>query len=139
MQIAHPLVSLVVLASTPALADPITTLPPTEFTWERTPEGVAFASLKGDRFTESYLAMVELPAGLVSPAHTKSADMFGVVVQGVMIHQSPDGRGAGIELPEGAYYYIPADLPHISSCVSADPCVTFLYQNGAFDFLPVAE
>ncbi len=108
--------------------------------WQTTPEGVAFAALLGDRFAEPYMAMVRLPAGLVSPPHTKSANMFGVMISGSMVH-SPFGADPSEEtvLPEGSFYKIPKDLPHVSKCVSDVDCVTFLYQDGKFDFLPVPQ
>ena len=132
------LAALALVCALPAQAE-ITTLPPAALDWSKTPEGVAFAALDGDRFAEPYMAMVELPGGLVSPAHIKSADMFGIVVSGTMTHV-PKGADpqAGTALGAGAYYHIPAGLPHVSSCVSDTPCVTFLYQPGAFDFLPVS-
>ena len=128
------------LAPTFAGATDITALPTDALNWETTPEGVAFAALKGDRFAEEYMAMVALPHGLISPAHTKSKDMFGLVVSGTMTHV-PAGTDpkAGTLLTAGAYYHIPAGLAHISSCLSAEDCVTFLYQPGAFDFLPVQQ
>ncbi|WP_299146030.1 DUF4437 domain-containing protein [uncultured Tateyamaria sp.] len=126
------------LAATSALAsDPKITLAPVEtLNWDTTPEGVAFAPLSGDRHNGAYFAMVELPAGTVSPAHTKSATMYGVMIKGQMTHSMPDTAKAPVVGP-GAYYEIPGGLPHVSSCVSATPCVTMLYQNGPFDFVPV--
>jgi uncharacterized RmlC-like cupin family protein len=119
-------------------AEPITALPAADLAWERTPEGVAFAPLIGNRFAGPYMAMVQLPAGLVSPPHVKSADMFGVMVSGAMIHV-PAGTDPsdGARLFSGAFYRIPAGVPHVSSCVSDEDCVTSLYQDGKFDFLPV--
>ena len=86
------------------------------------------------------MAMVRLPAGLVSPPHTKSANMFGVVVSGTLVHQA-HGRQSGPEtrLPAGSFYKIPAHVPHVSKCVSRTECMTFLYQDGKFDFLPAAQ
>lgn len=112
--------------------------PPSQLDWQTTPEGVAFAALVGDRFEEPYMAMVRLPAGLVSPAHTKSANMFGVVVAGTMTHHAV-GAEPGTALPPGSFYKIPGNVPHISQCVSQVDCVTFLHQDGKFDFLPVAN
>lgn len=112
--------------------------PSSQLDWQTTPEGVAFAALVGDRFQEPYMAMVRLPAGLVSPAHTKSANMFGVVVAGTMTHHAL-GTKSGTALPPGSFYKIPRDVPHISQCVSKVECVTFLYQDGKFDFLPVTN
>ncbi len=38
--------------------------------------------------------------------------------------------------PDG-YCHFPAHPPRVSACVSSAPCVTMLYQIGAFDFLPM--
>ena len=118
----------------------IKSLPTSKLAWEHTPEGVAFAPLKGDRFSEAYMAMVRLPAGLASPAHSKTANMFGVMVSGAMVHSVV---GADVKedviLPEGSFYTIPKNVPHISKCVSSVDCVTFLYQDGKFDFVPVLK
>jgi quercetin dioxygenase-like cupin family protein len=118
----------------------ITSIPATQLDWARTEEGVAFASLVGDRFVEPYMAMVQLPAGLVSPPHVKTANMFGVVISGTMTH-SAVGADPSSEtlLHEGSFYKVPAGLAHVSRCVSETDCVTFLYQDGEFDFLPVAQ
>lgn len=134
---------LLAILAAPALAgspEPVTNLPADALTWSKTEEGVAFAPLIGDRSVESYMAMVRLPAGLVSPPHTKSANMFGVVVSGTISHIAA-GADPSLEtlLPEGSFYKVPAGLAHISKCVSEADCVTFLYQDGKFDFLPIAQ
>ncbi|WP_299191860.1 DUF4437 domain-containing protein [uncultured Litoreibacter sp.] len=132
---------LLTCLAAPALAadTDIITQPMPALDWATTPEGVAFAPLQGDRFTEDYMAMVRLPAGLVSPPHVKSANMFGVVIEGVMTHAPHGATTQATPLPTGAFYKIPKDLPHVSSCISDTPCVTFLYQDGKFDFLPVTQ
>lgn len=125
------------IAAAPAVAEPdITVAPAKSLPWETTPEGIAFAALSGDRWSEAYFAMVRLPGGTVSPLHVKSADMFGVMVEGQMTHAALDQANPTI-LGPGSYYHVPADLPHVSACVSDTPCVTMLYQDGAFDFVPV--
>ena len=114
--------------------------PAAQLNWEVTGEGVQFAALQGDRFSEAYMAMVRLPAGLVSPAHIKSANMYGLVVSGTITHHAVDvGPDDEVALPAGSYYKIPAGLAHISKCVSDVDCVTFLYQDGGFDFLPIDQ
>ncbi|WP_300013113.1 DUF4437 domain-containing protein [uncultured Roseobacter sp.] len=126
------------LAATAAAGDGITLTDTDSFDWETTPEGVAFAPLQGDRFVEAYQAMVRLPAGITSPLHVKSANMFGVLLQGEMIHYA-DGTDPAKAQPigAGAFYEIPRGLAHVSACVSATPCIAYLYQDGAFDFQPV--
>jgi len=131
-----------ILLFAPAIAGAaeITALPTDNLNWETTPEGVAFAPLNGDRFSQAYMAMVSLPHGLISPPHIKSADMFGIVVSGTMTHV-PVGNDPedGTLLGAGAYYHIPAGVAHVSSCVSEQECVTFLYQPGAFDFNVISQ
>lgn len=115
-------------------------IPPGELGWERTAEGVAFAPLSGDRFKEAYFAMVRLPAGLVSPIHRKSANMFGLVVEGTLVNALPErAADAGKPLGPGSYYEVPAGLAHVSKCISQTDCVTLLYQDGAFDFHQVSR
>lgn len=127
------------LVSFSAASEPsfVTNLPPNSLHWETTQEGVAFAPIIGKRFEEPYMAMVRLPGGLVSPPHTKTANMFGVVISGAMVHfKVGTDSDTKTLLPPGSFYKIPANLPHISQCVSEAACVTFLYQDGKFDFLP---
>jgi len=128
------------LAPALASADQITLLDTTDFAWETTPEGVAFAALQGDRFTEPYQALVRLPAGTVSPPHVKSANMYGVMLRGEMIHYASDeAPEAARKIGPGAFYSIPKGMAHISACVSDEPCVAYLYQDGAFDFQPLQQ
>ncbi len=138
---AVPLVAslLALLPATMQAKEPtITLIPAAALDWAQTPEGVGFAPLRGDRSNEPYFAMVQLPAGLQSPAHTKSAAMIGLMVSGEMTHVGAGGDPLNApRIGPGGYYEIPANLPHISSCVSTTPCVTLLYQDGAFDFLPL--
>ena len=85
------------------------------------------------------MAMVRLPAGLESPPHVKTAGMYGIVVEGQMTHvASGNAAKPGQVLSAGDFYEIPANLAHVSKCVSTVDCVTFLYQDGPFDFLPVS-
>lgn len=128
------------IAPLTAQAEQITLLEADDYVWETTPEGVAFAALQGDRFAESYQALVRLPGGTISPPHIKSAVMFGIILQGEMIHYADgDDPDAARTIGPGSYYRIPSGLAHISACVSDEPCVAYLYQDGAFDFLPVKQ
>lgn len=125
------------LATTCANAEPTRLLDANGVEWETTPEGVALATLQGDRFAEPYQALVSLPSGTTSPLHVKSANMYGGL-KGKMIHyvtgESPqDARRMG----PGSFYAIARGTAHISACVSATPCIAYLYQDGAFDFDPV--
>ncbi len=118
----------------------ITSTPFSQLNWTRSKEGVDFAPLQGDRFNESYMAIVKLPAGLISPLHIKSATMYGLIVSGTMTHFAMGADpSTQIALSVGSYYKIPGGLAHRSKCVSKVDCVTFLYQDGKFDFLAVEK
>lgn len=128
------------LTSISASAEQITLLDSNDFKWETTPEGVAFAALQGDRFNASYQALVKLPAGTVSPPHVKSANMYGVMLQGEMVHYANgENQETARKIGPGAFYSISSGTAHVSACVSDVPCVAYLYQDGAFDFLPVQQ
>ncbi|WP_298859461.1 DUF4437 domain-containing protein [uncultured Sulfitobacter sp.] len=128
------------IAPLSAHAEQITLLDADDYVWEVTPEGVAFSALQGDRFAEPYQALVRLPAGTISPPHVKSANMFGVMLQGEMTHYANgDDPDAARVIGPGSYYRISSGLAHISACVSDEPCIAYLYQDGAFDFQPVAQ
>ena len=135
--------SALTVLSLPAIASEsraITLISPPALNWIETPEGVAFAALEGDRQTGSYQAMVRLPAGITSPLHVKSANMFGVMVQGEMIHfAEEEGVDNALRAGPGAFYKIPKGLAHVSACVSDVPCIAYLFQDGSFDFLPVSK
>ena len=84
--------------------------------------------------------MVRLPAGLVSPPQVKSANVFGVMISGAMVHSNLNADSTNdVVLPAGSYYQIPAGTAHVSKCVSRVDCVTFLYQDGKFDFQRVSQ
>lgn len=130
---------ILALSFSPAIADDITLIDSGALDWKSTPEGVAFAALEGDRFAEAYRAMVHLPSGTQSPPHIKTAAMVGVILQGRMVHYAADDDPKSApKVGAGGFYRIPGGLAHISACVSAEPCVTYLYQDAAFDFLPVS-
>jgi len=134
------LLSLLAATSLAADAPDLVNMPASEMAWEKTVEGVSFAPLQGDRFKEAYSAMVRLPAGLVSPPQIKSANMYGMVISGTLVNVAAGGlASAEIELPTGSYYKIPAGFPHVSKCISKTDCVTFIYQDGKFDFLPAVR
>lgn len=118
----------------------ISNFPSASLNWETTKEGVGFAPLIGDRFAEPYMAMVRLPAGLVSPSHVKSANMFGVVLSGTISHIAVGADpSTEVLLPKGSFYKVPAGLGHVSKCLSKEECITFVYQDGKFDFLPTTK
>ncbi|WP_417839978.1 hypothetical protein [Tritonibacter scottomollicae] len=128
------------LAPLSAHAEQITLLDADDYVWQTTPEGVAFSALQGDRFAEPSQALVRLPGETISPPYVKSANMFGVTLQGEMIHYANgDDPDATRVIGPDSYDSTSSGLAHISACVSDEPCIAYLYEDGAFDFLPIAQ
>ncbi len=127
------IVTVLNFTSAIATSNLIVNLPSQSLDGKTMPQGVSFAALSGDRFKESYMAMVKLPAGIESPVHTQS-NMFGVVLEGTFFHiKEGDDPSKAVLLSKGSYYMIPANLAHISKCITKVECVSFLYQDGKFD------
>jgi len=66
--------------------------------------------------------------------------MSGAVIEGTFIHWAVGFKTtAEVPLPRGAFYKVPVGVGHISKCVSDGDWVTFPYQGGKFDFIPVEQ
>jgi len=131
----------IMIAASPAWADSesaeIVNQPPELIAWQQSPEGASFATLWGDLMADKHGAMIKLPGGVSSPMHIHTVDMHGIVISGTFSHIAEGAEASSeIDLPPGSYYLLPANLPHISRCVSEVECVTFIYQDAKFDFVP---
>ncbi len=134
--------SLIAVLLTPmgASAEQITLLDANDFAWETTPEGVAFAALQGIGSLNPIKPWSNCLPELSDPPHVKSANMCGVMLQGEMIHYaSGENPETARKIGPGSFYSISSGTAHVSACVSEVPCVAYLYQDGAFDFLPVQQ
>jgi hypothetical protein len=73
-----------------------------------------------------------IPAHTASPQHTHSVAYHGVVVKGVLINPF-NGDPNPPRLSAGSYWYVPANIPHVTACVSDEPCLFYTHMNGPFD------
>lgn len=132
------LAATLLLGAGAAAAGPaIETATPDALAWDATPKGVAFAPLVCDRFAEPHMAMVRLPAGLVSPPHVRSAAMFDVMIVVEKTHVVEGGD------PEIAPRLGTGALHQARACdtfvrVADLDRVAILHQGGAFGLPPVA-
>ncbi len=93
--------------------------------------GPAFGDLsKGQHGT-----FIRMPAGFVSPVHSHTQDYLAVVISGVGGNGAPGA--ADLALSPGSYWFQRGEEPHVTKCLSSEDCLFFLYQPGAFDYLPV--
>ena len=96
------------------------------------PEGPQMYVIGGDMTSGPFHALVKFPAGMTSPEHSHSATYSGAVVSGEMSHGGPDTMGVGSVWTEVG------GNPHVTGCVSEEPCSFFVSMAGAFSMTPTA-
>jgi Domain of unknown function (DUF4437) len=73
-----------------------------------------------------------IPAHTASPEHTHSVAYHGVVIRGVVVNPF-NGDPNPPRLSPGSYWYVPANVPHVTACVSDEPCLFYTHSDGPFD------
>ncbi|MEL6838209.1 MAG: hypothetical protein AAFP85_02885 [Pseudomonadota bacterium] len=70
---------------------------------------------------------------------TPEAVAFAAPDSEMVHHASDENPEAARSIGPGWFHSIAAGPAHISACVSNTPCIASLYQDGAFEFLPVTK
>lgn len=96
---------------------------------------VEFADAYGSRETGPHGTFGAFPAGFTTPEHTHTAGYRAVVLKGEMTNPFGDEANPPVMKP-GSYWGVEAGEPHVTACVSAEPCEFFMYSNEGFDFTP---
>jgi quercetin dioxygenase-like cupin family protein len=133
------LVLLALTLSSAAVADPTkhpTYGPVEERAWVKTPIGPDASPVSGDFTKGKHVTLLRFPGRFKTPVHTHSADYVGIVVSGSARHVVTGDAKTDKILHAGSYWTMPANLPHVSECVSDEPCVFALIQDARFDFTP---
>lgn len=102
--------------------------------------GPKLGNLWGDYKKGPYGALMKLPAGFTSPAHTHSGTYEAVEISGTTSHwlKGEDGSKAKKMTP-GSYWQMQGKVEHISSCAPGADCVFYVWQKGKFDFTMAKE
>lgn len=111
--------------------------PSSEVPYKNINKAIQMADVWGDRSTGAHGTFGKFPANFDTPLHTHTFAYHGVVLAGVMTN--PFGKTLEKnppKMPAGSYWYVPAGLPHATSCISDTPCQFFFSSEGAFDFIP---
>jgi hypothetical protein len=77
--------------------------------------------------------LIQLPPGFRSPVHAHSGDFHGVLIKGMWRHEDGDGKGISVE--PGSYVRQAGGENHVDRCVSAEPCLLFLFQYSRADVI----
>jgi len=91
------------------------------------------AALWGDRSVGASGNEEKQPAGKSSALHVHPNDTHALVIQGRMTHAF-EGQPAPIELGPGAYYTLPAEAPHVSTCLASSDCLIAYWQPGKLGY-----
>ncbi len=110
-----------------------------EIVWELSPFGPEIWKVDGDLLEGKHITYIKFPAGTVTPLHIHSADYVGIVVTGTTRHWSPKESDTYKMLPPGSHWKIFANKEHVSECLPGVECVMAIYQDQAFDFIPLGD
>ncbi|WP_084222718.1 cupin domain-containing protein [Thioalkalivibrio paradoxus] len=101
------------------------------------PDGCGLAVLQGDPAAHNADVFFKLPGGSTAPHHWHTSAERMVLTSGEMVVDY-DGQDP-VTLRPGTYAYGPARLPHITHCVSTEPCVLFIAFEEPVDALPTEQ
>lgn len=80
---------------------------------------------------------IKIPVGEETVPHDHTETYQGIVVKGIV--ENPEESNTNPkQLPAGSFWYQPGGERHITRCAdnSSEPCLTFIFSTGAFDFNP---
>jgi len=90
----------------------------------------------GDRDEGPHGTFGEFIAGGTSPVHTHSYSYHGVLISGAMVNPFEEETvHEAQQLETGDYWFVPADVPHVTASISAEPCLFYFHSEGRFDFI----
>jgi quercetin dioxygenase-like cupin family protein len=96
-------------------------------------------TLWGDRTNNAHGTIGEFISGGESLEHTHSYSYHGVVLSGTMVNPflgQPVGEAR--HLQAGDYWFVPAEVEHVTACISAEPCTFYFHSEGLFEFVTTA-
>ena len=99
------------------------------------PGGVRMATLWGDPARGPFGALLEVPAGFVSPMHHHSNDERVVMLRGTSVHWTEgESRETAPRMTTGDAMLMPAGVNHVSAATDDEDCLEFITMEGRFDF-----
>jgi hypothetical protein len=113
-------------------------VPADEIRWRKQDPNlpIMISLLWGDRARDGgFGEFVQLAPGFDSGLHAHSGDFHGVLIKGTWVHVNESGQGAGVRLAPGSYVRQAGGGMHVDRCVSAEPCVLFLFQYARADVI----
>lgn len=102
------------------------------------PQVASFGTVIGDRSKGAHGTFVKITTGTGTPSHTHSHAYHAVILKGLVENPFPGIPATDVKMKPGSYYFVPAGAEHVTRCAKNSPsdCMTFFYQDAAFDFNP---
>lgn len=95
--------------------------------------GPQLGTVWGNADKGAHGSFLRLPKGFVSPVHLHTDDYDAVVVEGT-VSNVEEGVKA-IPMGPGSYFTQRGKVNHVTSCLSETPCLLYVTQRKAFDFI----
>ena len=102
------------------------------------PDVAWFGTIIGDRNTGAHGTFIKITKGTGTPAHIHSHAYRGIVLKGIVENPFAGNAATQVKMGPGSYYSVPGGAEHITRCADDSPtdCLTYFYQDTAFDFNP---
>ncbi len=113
-----------------------TATPQSGLAFEEIAPFVQMATAWGDRAKAAHGTFGIFKAQSESPSHTHTGAYHAVVISGRMANPYNGEKDAPI-LEPGSYWHVPAGTPHVTTCVSEEPCNFYFHAETSFDFQPL--
>ena len=109
-----------------------------QLVWVEIAPFVQMADVTGNMGTGAHGTIGKFTPNSDSPPHTHTGAYHGVVISGVMTNPFGDEKNPP-KLTPGSYWYVPAGVEHVTSCLSDEPCIFYFYSDEKFDFIPIVK
>jgi len=109
-----------------------------QLVWVEIAPFVQMADVTGNMGTGAHGTFGKFTPNSASPLHIHTGAYHGVVISGVMENPFSNEKNPP-KLTPGSYWYVPAGAKHVTSCLSATPCLFYFYADEKFDFIPITK
>lgn len=109
---------------------------PEDHEWTEIVPGIHFAAATGVWAEEAHGKFVRLEPGVATPLHTHTGAYHGVVVAGTVTNPF-EGETNPPRMGPGSYWHVPGGAPHVTACVSEEPCLVYTHSDSAWDIAVV--
>jgi quercetin dioxygenase-like cupin family protein len=105
-------------------------------TWMETGFGPWAAPVSGDFSKGKHITMIKFSPGMKTPVHIHTNSYVGVMISGTTKHYEVGKPETETVLGAGSHWSVHGGVEHISECIGTVDCISVVYQDEPFDYLP---